>query len=195
MLGLRLCLVQQEALPATPRKKLSPRRGKCPLRVEIEVVGPSRHRRTRSPPQRVGLGAEVRGPRREPPPRPAEPERRGVMSALPAGGWHTRRGARAHLAARELQRRRKRGGHLLSDGRDRGPEKSAARGGPGSRVRGASPSRPGRPPHPPRAGPELAPRLPPASALRAATSPGAQTSRLHWRPRRAPALLPAPRPS
>lgn len=51
------------------------------------------------------------------------------------------------------------------------------------------------PPHPPRAGPELAPRHPPASALRAATSPGAQTSRLHWRPRRAPALLPAPRPS
>ena len=120
MPGLRLCLLQQEALPATPRKR------SCHLAGEvssIEAVGPPRHRGTRSPPHRVGLGAEVRGPRREPPPRPAEPERRGVMSALPTGGWHTRRGARAHLASGEPQNRRKRGGHFPSDERERGPEK------------------------------------------------------------------------
>ena len=102
----------------------------------------------------------MRGPRREPPPRPAEPERRGVMSALPTGGWHTRRGARAHLAAEEPQKRRKRGGHLASDGRERGPEKVPGEVALGAGRRAPLPPGQGEPPTPAAGGARARPAPP-----------------------------------
>ena len=49
------------------------------------------------------------------------------MSALPAGGWHTRRGARAHLAAGEPQRRRRGEGISPRTGGSAGRRKCRAR--------------------------------------------------------------------
>lgn len=195
MPGLRLCLLQQEALPATPRKK------SCHLAGEVSSESVHRGCRpastlrdtlTATPRRPRGRGAGAQ-PRAATPPRRAR-KAGGDVSPAGRGMAHPERRTGAS-GSRGAAKEAERGGHLPSDGRERGPQKVPGEVAPGAGC--GAPLLPGQgdPPHPPRAGPERAPRLPSASALRAATSPRAQTSRLHWRPRRAPALLPAPRPS
>ena len=195
MPGLRLCLLQQEALPTTPRKR------SCHLAGEVSSESGDRGCRPAST-QRDTLTATPHRPRgrgARAPPRAASPPRR----ARKAGGCQPCRpgdGTPGEAHGRIWPpRSRRRGGN----GEGTSPRTGGSAGRRKCQARSPWEQGAGRlslqarenPPHPPREGPERAPRLPPASALRAATSPGAQTSRLHWRPRRAPALLPAPRPS
>ena len=162
MPGLRLCLLQQEALPATPRKK------SCHLAGEVSSESVHRGCRpastlrdtlTATPRRPRGRGAGAQ-PRAATPPRRAR-KAGGDVSPAGRGMAHPERRTGAS-GSRGAAKEAERGGHLPSDGRERGPQKVPGEVAPGAGC--GAPLLPGQgdPPHPPRAGPERAPRLPPA---------------------------------
>ena len=147
MPGLRLCLLQQEAMPTTPRKR------SCHLAGEVSSESGDRGCRPAST-QRDTLTATPHRPRgrgARAPPRAASPPRRarkagGDVSPADRGMAHPERrtGASGRRGAAE-EAETGRAPRLGREGARAG--ESARRGRPGSRAQGASPSRPGRTPH------------------------------------------------